>query len=83
MNVFTCDKACYSLKNFSFQSELVIYFAGLPCSVTLQIKLGFTFKLHLHMLKSPQPNTAVWVPVNINFIDENGRIVIDTIKNVY
>lgn len=83
MNVFTCDNACYSLKNFGFQSKLVTYFAGLPCSVILQIKLGFTSKLHLQILKSPQPNTAVWIPVNTNFIDENGRIVTDTIKNVY
>lgn len=43
---FNVIMPCYTLKNFSFQSEHR-YSAGLPCSVTVQIKLGFILKLLL------------------------------------
>lgn len=43
---FNVIMPCYTLKNFSFQSERR-YSAGLPCSVTVQIKLGFILKLLL------------------------------------
>lgn len=45
-------------------------------------KLGFILKLHLQISKIPQSKTAVWIPVNTNYIVENWSILTDSIKNV-